>query len=414
MRKLSLLFIALSFVITLLAQERTHMPYSVYGLGEIHPRGFGRNMAMGRSGIALASPRYLNNLNPASNYRIDSISFFFDLGLSGEFVKYRTIREGTQRGNDINLRNLAIGFRISRNWTSIIGISPYSTIGYKIETTKIIEGSPGEFFDLTITGNGGLNQFYWNNSYLLFKKLSLGVGFSYLFGNVESTESSSADFLATDILVKQSSYMHKLYADFGAQYFFPVKENFSITLGAVFGNSHKIKIKDMIIIDEADGTTSDVEVTRRGTFDFPVYVGGGLAISYKNSLTFTADYEYHDWSNTESDNENYAYTSNNIFRAGLEMFPGRYQKLGYFGSIAYRLGGYYEESYLDIQGNSIADRGITAGLGFPFLQNRTTINLSYNYGIKGTLDNHLIKENYHAIMFSLTMHDWWFIKRKID
>ena len=29
------------------------------------------------------------------------------------------------------------------------------------------------------------------------------------------------------------------------------------------------------------------------------------------------------------------------------------------------------------------------------------------------MNNGLIRETYHSFLFSLTLHDWWFIKRKI-
>ncbi|RPJ78420.1 MAG: hypothetical protein EHM20_03960 [Alphaproteobacteria bacterium] len=146
----------------------------------------------------------------------------------------------------------------------------------------------------------------------------------------------------------------------------------------------------------------------------PYHAGGGFAVSYKKSLTLNADYLYYNWSNTPSDVSNFKYRSNNLLRFGLEIIPGRVSKMGYFGLIAYRAGFYHEESYLEIRNRKFSDNGFSLGLGLPFLQNRTSINISYNYGINGTLENNLIRENYHSFMFSLTLHDWWFIQRKID
>jgi hypothetical protein len=391
------------------------MPYSLYGIGDLNPQGFAHNMAMGRTGIALSSPRYLNNVNPASYHMIDSLSFFFDFGFQGDIVKYSTLAEGSQHATDLNIRNLAIGFSLTKNWKSSIGINPYSSVGYKIKTTKEIEGTPSGLYNAQITGTGGLNKFYWNNSYVLFNHVSLGVGFNYLFGNIESSERINAPGLTeTDIIIKQSSYYHKLYADFGLQFWFSPKKNFDVTIGAVYGSSHQLNRTDRINVSEFESTVLRDETTSEGTFDFPMYMGGGIAVSYRNSLTITADYLYHDWSKTSSESSNFKYRNNNIIRAGLEVIPGNFSRLGYFGSIAYRLGFFHEESYLQFRDRTFSNNGVTAGLGLPFLQNRTTINLSYNYGINGTLNNDLIRQNYHMIMVSLTLHDWWFMKRKID
>jgi hypothetical protein len=403
----------ITFQVVLFAQQRTHLPYSVFGLGELHTKGSVRNFGMGKSGIALSSNRYLNDLNPASYHSIDSVSFFFDFGLSGEFVKYQTSGE-TQHGNDVNIRNIALGFRITPNWSASIGIAPYSTVGYKIHTQETISGTEDDKFNVEMTGSGGLNQFFWNNSYLLFNHLSLGVNFTYLFGNIEAKETVVYDNFDNDIISTQTSYLNKIYADFGVQYFFNLKDDYQVTVGAVFGNSHKLNFEQRIVVSESDGSIAEDEISRTGKFDFPLYFGTGIAVTFKNQLTLSADYLYHDWSSTDSDNPDFNYINNNTYKFGVEYIPGRYNKLGYFGSISYRAGYYHEESYLEINKNSIADNGITLGLGLPFLQSRTSINIAYNYGINGTMNNGMIKETYNSFMLSLTMHDWWFIKRKFD
>lgn len=399
--------------IALSAQQRTHLPYSVFGIGELTPDGLSRNMALGRTGFAQASNRYLNNMNPASYSQIDSVSFLFDFGLSGDLVKYKASGL-TQHGSDVNIRNIAMGFRILPNWSASIGIVPYSTVGYKVITDKYIDGSVNETFELEMTGTGGLNRLYWDNSYLLFKRLSLGVSFTYLFGTIEAKETASFSNLTNDIISKQTSYLNKVYADFGFQYHLRVKKDLDVTLGGVFGNSHKLNFEQGIQISESSGALEPEEITRTGSFKLPVYYGGGLSISYQNQLTFNVDYIYHDWSATKSDNPDFNYMSNNSFRVGAEYVPGKVNRLGYLGSIAYRAGYYFEQSYLEVSGASAADNGFSLGLGLPFMQNRTTVNIAYNFGINGTMNNSMIRETYHSFMFSVAMHDWWFIKRKYD
>lgn len=414
MKRITLfLIIGLSLQFALPAQQRTHMPYSLYGLGDLVPKGFSRNMAMGRTGIAMSSPRYMNNLNPASYHTIDSISFFFDLGLTGNFVKYRTNRNPAQYGNDVNIANMAIGFGITRNWKTSVGVAPFSQVGYRIQTSETVTGSPAEIFNVEINGNGGLNHFYWNNSYELFNHLALGVNFTYLFGTIQSTETSTAPFISGEFILNESSYYRQIFADFGFQSWFTLAKNWNITLGGVFGQNHRINITNRF---SASGGTSDAdeEITDESSFTLPLYIGGGISAEFKNRLTITADYIYRDWASAGSGDNNYKYRSNNVFRLGAELIPGRYSQLGYFGGIAYRAGIFYEESYLEISNTLIPEYGITAGLGFPFLQNRTTLNIAYNYGIKGTLEKNLVRENSHSFMFSLTMHDWWFLKRRID
>jgi len=96
----SLLFLFLTSGI--FAQQRTYSPYSRYGIGEVQESGFGRNFSMGNTGIALKSPYHLNDMNPASYAGMDSISFYFEGGLTGFSQTLKTPTAENQF-SDINL-----------------------------------------------------------------------------------------------------------------------------------------------------------------------------------------------------------------------------------------------------------------------------------------------------------------------
>jgi hypothetical protein len=412
MRSLFVCFFVVFFGFTGSAQIRTNLPYSIFGIGEINPKGFGRNLAMGRTGIALSSDHYLNNLNPASYHSMDSISFFFDFGLALDLVKYETTYN-IQHGRDANFRNLAMGFKVSKNWTSSIGIVPFSTVGYRVQTTKNVEGTT-DLFTADLTGSGGLSQFYYDNSFLLFRHLSLGVSASYLFGNIESDENVQYSNIPNNILTKQTSRLDKIILDFGFQYYFPVMKDFQVTVGGVFGNTHKLNFKEEILISQSNGLVFEDKITQTGTFDFPMYYGGGLSVNWAKKLTVSADYMFRNWSSASSSNSQYQYVNTNSFRVGAELIPGRMNQYGFMGRIAYRAGYYYEDSYIQINNKAVVENGFSLGFGIPFLKNKTSINLSYNSGVRGSLKYGLIRENYNSFMLSLTLHDWWFMKAKYD
>ena len=139
-KKYQTLLILLICSMVLCYSQSTHLPYSIFGIGELAAGGFSRNLAMGKTGFAISSDQGLNNLNPASYYSIDSISFFFDVGFSGDFINYRS-QSTSQRGNDVRLHNLAIGFPITTWWKSSLGIVPFSTVAYKVVIDKNVEVS---------------------------------------------------------------------------------------------------------------------------------------------------------------------------------------------------------------------------------------------------------------------------------
>jgi hypothetical protein len=412
MRKTLFLLALIAPIALANAQTKTHLPYSIFGIGELNPKGYSRNLGMGKTGIATSSALYLNNINPASLHDIDSISFFFDFGLSGNLVTYRNANN-KQSGRDVNFNNLAMGFKIARNWAASVGITPFSTVAYKIDALKNVEGST-DSYAAELTGTGGLSQFYLDQSYVLFKHLSLGMHAAYIFGNVESNETVTYSLFPYTISSDMTSRLDKVILDFGFQYFIPVKDKYRISVGGVFGNDHSLKFKQSVLVSQSDGTVFKDEITRKGNFTLPMYYGGGVAFEWRRKLAFAADYQYNDWSRVNSGSTEYRYTSTHSYRAGVEVIPGAQNQFGYLGRMSYRLGFYHEGSYIQLNNTTIPDNGISIGVGIPFVRTKTSVNLSYCTGVRGTVKNGLIRENYHSFLLSLTLHDWWFVKTKYD
>ncbi len=407
-----LVLVLMQLQATLIGQSKTYLPYSIFGIGELASKGLGRNIAMGNTGIALSSANHLNNLNPASYFLLDSISFFFDVGLAGDFVKYRT-NSARQSGSDVNINNLAIGFRITPFWSLGIGITPYSSVGYKIHSENYVEGSVDKYV-IESTGSGGLNQFYWDNSLEVIKNLILGFNVSYLFGNIKATERNYYSAIGSELFYTETSYFSKLFVDFGIQYLLHINDNISLTIGGIYGTNHKLDFSQELNIVDADGHEIEDELRKTGTFNYPAHYGGGVAFNYAGKLTVTGDYIFENWEQTSSNSTYYKYVNANKFRFGVEYIPGENRISNYLGIIRYRAGFYMDQSYLKVNKTQIDDKGFTLGISLPFLRNRTSVNVSWMSGKSGTIENGLILERYNTIHLSLELHDWWFRKAQYD
>ena len=44
----------------------------------------------------------------------------------------------------------------------------------------------------------------------------------------------------------------------------------------------------------------------------------------------------------------------------------------------------------------------------------STLNMGFEFGKRGTIENNLVQENYFKFRLSLSLTDNWFIKMKID
>ena len=110
-----------------------YTPYSIFGIGEIRREGTAFNSSMGGVGIATRNKRFINYLNPASVTARDSLSFMADIGLSQKNTLYRqgNIKSGN---NTFNMYDFIISFPIYRSSAFIIGLTPFSDVGYSFST----------------------------------------------------------------------------------------------------------------------------------------------------------------------------------------------------------------------------------------------------------------------------------------
>ncbi|MBR2772778.1 MAG: hypothetical protein IKD78_12360, partial [Bacteroidales bacterium] len=103
------------------AQSGTNSPYSQYGLGEQTQQATGFNKGMNGLGLGYRKGDQLNTLNPASYSAMDSLTFIFDAGISGQLTNFE------ENGKRINAKNanfeyVAAGFRAFKHLGVSFGI----------------------------------------------------------------------------------------------------------------------------------------------------------------------------------------------------------------------------------------------------------------------------------------------------
>lgn len=92
LEKMKKILITASMIATslaVLAQSGTNSPYSQYGLGTLGEQAGGFNRGMNGLGLGFHEHNQINSLNPASYASIDSLSFIFDAGISGQITNYK-------------------------------------------------------------------------------------------------------------------------------------------------------------------------------------------------------------------------------------------------------------------------------------------------------------------------------------
>lgn len=395
------------------SQNNTRSPYSMYGLGELRSQQSAVNTALGSAGIALGSSSFLNSANPASYHSIDSLNVLFDMGVEGKYSKFRS--QGIT--NDLNTANFSyfgLGWRFSPKFAGAIGLNPFSSTGYEINTTASIDGIVGSEYPLNIIGTGDISRAYGALSYKVNSHLSVGAKTSFLFGSVMQTQYHDLSSLGSSSIYNETTdYFHNFYFEFGAQYEFKVKD-YAVSLGAIYNPKQPLVTKRNNTTYNSNNTILDDEEDERNNFIIPEEYGFGVAINKNNNWLYALDAGLQKWSQYSYDIKSVELKNTPYVRTGLEYTPSTNFMASYFKRVNYRVGFQYGKSYLSLKGNQLNTMNLSLGLGLPIKNQRSRIDTSLEIGQNGTTTGGLIQENYVRLRFGFSLRDLWFIQRKYN
>lgn len=433
-RRIERIFLLAVFLIISLsvsAQEGAYgaySPYSIYGVGDISKEGSAFTKSMGGIGIATRNRRYINIANPAAVTARDSLSFMADFGIEQKSTVYR---QGDMRSanNTFNIHDFVMSFPIWRSSAFMVGITPYSDVGYdfsSVETNQDIIGNTGNI-SYDSYGTGSVYQVFVGAGATFWKKFSVGAEMLYYFGNIEKR---------TDMIYSNSSFRsvnagHELSlrgvtGKFGLQYEQKLGNNVSMIVGATYRLGTDVKGYATSFRYAAQSGVIDtlkhhVDTLGMGKIRFADELGIGLALKGGEQWMFEFNYLRSNWKKSGFENTqgfaavgSSAFTStvSQSFRAGFEIVPNRNDVRYYLKRCAYRAGFYYDQSYYKLDGNNVNSMGITIGFTLPVFRLYNGLTFGVDFGQRGSTRNGMIRERYAKIMVGFNIHDIWFRKNQ--
>ncbi|MEN8156897.1 MAG: hypothetical protein ABFS10_08095 [Bacteroidota bacterium] len=448
LRRFSLLLIAIFSSITLYSQFNTYSPYTRFGLGDLSKNGFGQNLAMGGTGVAIHEGNRINYLNPAASAALDSTSVYFDFGANAFFNQYKFNDPSGQGAGDIsnswwnmNFHHVAFASSMGKYLGLHAGIVPYSSIGYNIKQ-EYNDLTSGTALDTYYSGEGGTMNFFLGTSVKFFDRISMGVTMNYLMGKM--TRRRNVEFpmnptIYSSTASREDFDLKQPVFSFGLQYKEVIGDKFFFSLGGVYdlktdaSVEMKYNVTNTIYpgrpieIDSVTTITPEYILsadTLDRSFNLPQKVGVGIALGIPDKLTVTGDYYMQDWTGALS-GPGYKTTNASSLHVGAEYTPDVEALRGYHKFITYRLGGFYSNSYLSVLKPTpepgatdnyyqLTDYGMTFGVGLPVRSLKSSINVAFTLGTRGTTAYNLVEENYGIVTFNVTLHDLWFRKRRFD
>lgn len=426
--KFSLLLILTYLSVECYGQGITDSPYSRYGLGDLYSSGFGHNIAMGGTAIGESTPLYINPINPAGNTSLLLQRFVFDVGLDAKFTTTST-ESVSQKNTNTTFKYLAGGFA-AKEWLYFnFMLKPYSAVGYQVTDSAFASlASDGSSYGYkeTYSGSGGINQFAIGTA-VKFYGVSLGVNAYYLFGSLNRNHtiySTASDAYSAGIWYKNKYYINGFKFDFGAMYSKEFKQKkdslrnaLKINIGVVYGNKTDLNSRNELFLYKYNTLTATTDTIVNDTLSkqdisMPQNLGIGVSFEIMDKFTINADYRIQDWTSFSLPGEDNTDLLKSTYKGvGFQYTADKYSSR-YYKTISYRCGFHQEDSYISINGHTVKDQGFSVGLGFPL---RTLLlNVSCDFGKRGTTDFNMIEEKYFLLHFNVSMHDAWFVKRKFN
>jgi len=398
------------------SQNSTNSPYTRYGYGAVADKAFISQRGMGGIGYGLRNSQMINPMNPASFSSVDSMTFMFDFGITGQSSWFSDAWNKEQKFNG-NLEYIAMQFPVARKLGVGIGFEPVSYVGYNYKDTTRLPVDNGQVQNI-YTGRGGLSRIYGILSYDYAERLSVGVKISYLFGDISHNRLVSFSS-ANNYNTSWSDTLRAsgLLCDFGLQYHQPVGKFKTVTIGAVFTPKTRFgsKVMSGVYRLTSAGTIMDSQYTTSSdsVFELPESYGLGFTYNQLGKLTVGADLLFEKWANAKFYDQTNAFNNRMKINAGGEYIPNR-TATGPLKKLRYRAGVYYSDSYIKVQNSKYNEYGINLGLGIPMPDKRSFINAAFEYSVVRPDSKALIDEQYFKLSLSYTFNELWFFKRKLQ
>jgi hypothetical protein len=300
------------------------------------------------------------------------------------------------------------------------GITPFSHSAYDVRDEQI---QAGQNITQTFDGVGGLSSAQFGFSFSPHQDLYLGVTTQYLFGKFNDRQrlqfADNAGYFVSD--VERDISMDGFAFTFGGVYAgidkalgFSSLKNFNVAATMFSGaslNTTEEKFQNYISSQE----TTDV---RSGTAKIPLGVAFGVAYLLQEKLILTSDLQIQNW-------DAYKYfgaqpheiRNSTRFGVGAELLPTLVPSDPYYQQMTYRVGAFVNSSYLKVNGQGINEYFVTGGVGLPVflsLNSEARMNVSLEYGIRGTTGNGLQKDSITRLTVSLSGSDTWFTPPEIE
>ncbi len=378
--------------------------YSAFGIGDLQSPAFGAYASMGGVGIGARNPYAANTINPAGINAFQAGTEVLDIGFYAGILNQSTSELRESKG-DGGLSHLNILIKPKPTVGVSLGIRQVSKVSYNLTSTNISDPDLG-LLDIDYEGSGGLNQIDLGTAFQLTEGLNLGIRGSLLFGSINETESVSSTSEVRRFAVLNRQVYAKAMFDVGMQYEKAIADS-KLVFGATWNPGFEAFSRSAQVISNDAGDTLLSPLTSHLTI--PQRFGLGASLMRSNVIV-NVDFSYELWEVQNSEAEG---QFRNVLKAGVGLeYVIDPTSVHYGEQIRWRAGFRSNNYYQKINNELFGEFAFTAGFGLPAMRGGSMINFGYEYNLRGTTANELIREVGHVFSMSFTFRELWFRKPK--
>ncbi|MBN1637397.1 MAG: hypothetical protein JW866_00395 [Ignavibacteriales bacterium] len=387
--------------------------YSSFGIGNIYYDNSARKLGLGGTAVSIYDMQSVNNYNPAGWFNLREIRFETGLNYNGFSL---SDDKDKSYYSQTKFQGIVGSIPVDRDLGIVLsgGLVPYSNVNYEVRE-EVGDNILNETYISTFKGDGGLSKFYIGSSYLTPLGISIGAAYEYYIGRINSY--SEIDFISNatykDINYRLSDYYRGKGVSVGLlsmnlSKLLDISEINELRIGANFNYVGELKTDTSNF-----STTSLGEVeTKRGEYKtkLPYRFGLGISCRLSDNYLFVLDYMHQPWSKYEKNGRNMSYYKDlNRYSIGFEYQNLTKRVPSFWEQIAIRGGIVFEETQFRINNQDLTMLAFHLGFSFP-LGTFNTLDIGFQYGVRGTTESNLVKENIFQATITLSFGEVWFIR----
>ncbi len=411
------------------AQNITKSPYSIVGIGDEIYAGNASTFSMGQTNQAIRNPYAINIFNPASFSATRTTNI--EAGATYSLGSFKSNNSSADVNNAwIAYLNFALPISVKRGIGLSFGLTPFSGLGYNIQSETSIPGDSARIPVLyNFVGRGGLSRFYLGYGMRLHRMASLGVNANYLFG--ENTNTTQLlippGYRMFNTNEDKRTYINGWVYDIGLQLhdtFTRVVKNelreYEWIIGGTISplsqlNAEQSYLLRSLPIGSTGGSRDTIysETGVLGTVVMPLSWKAGLSFARKDVWLLAADVRGTQWSDYRSFGATDSLRNSLGASLGGSYIPNHKGK-SFLSRVEYRAGVRYEQSNLSVRGTGVDVLSLNVGMGLPMAKSKSKVNIGAEWQQRGTTENGLVHENYIRIYIGVSFADKWFYRYRYD